>query len=187
MPSVRVPSGVVHLVGRPDEDVSGLVLRIGARDAMPAVSSQRRVVSEAPRPGGDQRIRATDVADRFPVADLVVLQPEPAASWPEQRVASDREDAIRMRLFAADLTSRGVPHVLVLPRLDAAFAATALQIVARMLARHGVPDLETLVACASQIQRAVVSHEGDRAVAVEVALDVTICASGGIQTEMERS
>jgi len=79
-----------------------------------------------------------------------------------------------MRLFGGELSSDGVPHVLVLPSLDTQYAARAIEELARTLAAWGLPSSGTLARTALAIQRLVASHPGQTAVATEACCDVTM-------------
>lgn len=155
---------VLHLLGRIDEDVEGLGFAAGRRES----ARTRKAGSE------DALLRPDQVARAFPHMTLLMLQPEPLQGPVAERLNSDREDAARMRSFAAQVCTYGVPWILVLPRLDSALSTWVLERMALQLRAIVTPHQRALRECAADIQRHIIDNSDKSAVAIEAALDVTL-------------
>jgi hypothetical protein len=164
------PVGVLHLIGRVEDRSHGLafVTQTGSDE-----STSRRSL----RPG--------DVIDRYPLVQMIVLQPEPYDRWPDERYPSDREAMSRLRLFAAELSADGVPFVLILPALDTAYAARVLALLARLLNVNAMPPVRALARTVLRIQRLVSAHAGSAMVATETCCDATLFHCRTSRTESE--
>jgi hypothetical protein len=112
-------TGVVRVVGLPEDSTDGLYLRVGQNDSESSKSF---------------RLRATEIPLRYPALRLCVLQCPPAEL--QVRFSSDRRNAAILKRIGADLFAAGVPLVLVIPALPRRHAETMVDSVYYIVTRR---------------------------------------------------
>lgn len=121
---------ILHLVGIPREDSSGLQFRL--------------LADPADRPQTATALRCEEIIDTYPDLSLCIFQRAP--STPQRRRTDiDRREAAMMRVLAASLFARGVPLVITLPSLERSGAVAIVDIIARYAAANGLRDRDAFV------------------------------------------
>jgi len=144
---------VVHLVGHVEETGSGTVLELA---------------------GSREPLRAADVAERFPRAQLCIVQGPPLKRF-ETRRDGTRRDANVARWFAHEIHARGLPVVVVIPPLEAKPGAAAVSHIANRLKSPESLGVRQLMRAARRIRTTIqILGEVTSADRSELASDVCV-------------
>jgi hypothetical protein len=118
----------------------------------------------------------SELITEFPDARLFILQRPPRSE--DRRVESDRLDAWRARLFAAQLFDAGAPAVIVIPSLTTKLAMDVMGLIAEAALGGHRQAVEPLAFAVREGQERIFDtlSTADEAAAIETAFDVCFYA-----------
>lgn len=170
----------IHLVGDVREDPDLRFYPAESEDPRLALK-QSEMMEVAVESGGTT---ARVLVRNNPNGTLWLLQGRPRVLLEEKRSNAERAEAVRARIFAAQLAAR-VPAVIVLPPLEPALSVEVVQPIVDLVGRAAQqkPGLQELFAATTDAQRRIYRYyvEKNPMAAWERALDVCVFAIKGWQ------
>jgi hypothetical protein len=128
--------------------------------------------------GSSGGLNASILAGGIPNLTLCLLQGSPRILMGETREESERDEALRMRTFCAELAAAGVPAVILFPSLEPELSVDVVQPVVELVgrAKDEQPDLDALQVAVIEAQQRIYAYykEKDEDAAWERAMDVSL-------------